>query len=314
MNESKSEFGLIDWIRQHQAGMPGYVTAGIGDDMAVMELGGQTVLVTTDMLLEGVHFDLKRCDLRQVGYKAMACSLSDCAAMACEPVGAVIAVALPRAMSMADCRELYYGIEQAAGEYHCPVIGGDTTSWDKPLAINVTMLGRMPEGERPVYRSGARVGDAIFVTGTLGGSLAGHHLNFIPRVLEARTLYKMLDLHAMMDLSDGLSSDLRHICKASGVAAALERGAIPISKAAGARPDPLSAALNDGEDFELLFCVGAEDGERLQAEWPEISDLQLTRIGRIIAADLNKDAVVLRDNDGTLTPVKPGGWEHFCGS
>ena len=218
MDKHKSEFELIAWIRQNSVFDDTGIQTGIGDDMAVMEIGGEKILVTCDMLLEGVHFDLNLATLEQIGYKAMACSLSDCAAMAALPFCAVVSVALPNPLTMTDAKLLHKGLQQAAQTYDCPIVGGDTTSWDNPLAINVSMLAKAA-GVEPILRSGAQVGDAIWVTGVLGGSLAGKHLQFTPRVREARTLAGMVDLHAMIDVSDGLSQDLNHICTESGVGA-----------------------------------------------------------------------------------------------
>ena len=141
----------------------------------------------SDILLEDVHFDLARAELSQVGYKAMACSLSDCAAMASVPVAAVVAVALPNSMTMAQAQQLHQGLSLAADKYNCPIVGGDTTSWNKPLVVNVTMLSRCTNN-KPVLRCGAQLGDTIMVTGSLGGSLAGRHLCFAPRITEAQKL------------------------------------------------------------------------------------------------------------------------------
>lgn len=160
-------------------------------------------------------------------------------------------------------------------------------------------------------RSGARPGDALFVTGTLGGSLLGRHLCFTPRVREARRLAQTIRLHAMIDLSDGLSTDLAHLCEESGVAAEVEARAVPISRDARqlARKDgrpALEHALNDGEDFELLFAVGPEDGERLVAKNP-LGGIRLTRIGRVTE---NRETTLVR-TDGRREPLEPRGWEHF---
>ena len=310
MTSGKSEFALIDWIRHRsQAAAAEDVIVGIGDDMAVLNLGDQKVLITTDMLLEGVHFDLARASLAQVGYKAMACSLSDCAAMAALPVAAVAAVALPRAMSMEQATQLYEGLAQAARKYECPVVGGDTTSWDKPLAIDVTMLAR-PGSVEPVLRSGASVGDAIMVTGRLGGSAQGRHLTFEPRVAEARMLAELATLTAMIDISDGLSSDLDHICRQSRAAAMIEAEAVPVSAAAQETADPLGAALSDGEDFELLFCVSPSDADELLDCWPNRSDVPLSRIGRIVEPR-GDQRLFLQWATGKVDTIEVSGWEHF---
>jgi len=309
MKVAKSEFGLIEWIRRQRRERAEGVITDIGDDMAVLETGGRTVLITTDMLMDGVHFDLQQVTPEQAGYKAMVCSLSDCAAMAAVPWVAVVAAALPKEWSMAAAQRLYGGLEKAAVEYQCPIVGGDTTSWDKPLAVDVTMLARPGKG-KPVLRSGARVGDAILVTGELGGSLGGRHVTFSPRVTEAQLLAELVELHAMIDISDGLSRDMDHICQESKVAAELEAEGIPISKAGRESTKPLEAALHDGEDFELLFCVDGKEAEKLRQEWPKRSDVRLSRIGRIVAAQEDQ-RLFLRASDGTMEPLMVKGWEHF---
>jgi len=301
---------LIEWIRDQGIDIAEDVLIGVGDDMAVVRVGGEKLLITTDMLLEGVHFELSKASLAQVGYKAMACSLSDCAAMAALPFVAVVAVGLPRNMSMQDAQKLHLGIQKAAKKYNCPVVGGDVTSWDKPLTINVSMLARTGAVE-PVLRSGAKVGDSVLVTGTLGGSLLGRHLEFEPRVTQARQLAELVDLHAMIDISDALSSDLGHICQQSGVSAVVDAEAVPISDAAKKSDDPLTAALGDGEDFELLFCLGPEDAERLLSQWPGISSLQLSCVGQIIVGDGKDHRVFLRQGNGQMQPMDIKGWEHF---
>ena len=320
MDSIKSEFQLIDWIRQQCPGGGGNVLTGIGDDMAVLQVGAEKLLLTTDVLLEGVHFDLASATLEQVGYKAMACSLSDCAAMASIPVAAVVSVALRDSMTMAQAQQLHRGLQRAGDRYGCALVGGDTASWDKPLAINVSMLARRGGGE-PVLRSGAQVDDVIMVTGELGGAMSGRHLEFEPRVAEALKLAELVDLHAMIDISDGLSSDLGHIAAESKVGAVIDGWKTPISAAAKGRSDPLGAALNDGEDFELLFCVSAADADKLQGCWAGQSSLRLTRIGRIIelhSTRASKDApyqgeriFLRRCEEGQVEAIKPGGWEHF---
>ena len=328
MSGIESEFGLIDWIRRNRGPSGEGVITDIGDDMAVLGVGAERVLVTTDMLLEGTHFDLKTATIGQVGYKAMACSLSDCAAMAALPLAAVVAVALPRDMAFADVQQLHEGMQRAAAAYDCPVVGGDTTSWDRPLAIDVTMLAR-PGGIEPVLRSGAKAGDVIMVTGELGGSLAGRHLEFLPRVAEARALAEQFAVHAMIDVSDGLASDLGHVCEESGVEAIVDAGAVPISAAAtaaaGSKADALAAALGDGEDYELLFCVRVEDADEVLRSWAErCGNVRLSKIGVITdgsaaaepskvapATAAAKNRVFLRQVDGSLAPVTIGGWDHF---
>jgi len=306
-----AEFAFIEWLRKQAGTTSPDVVAGIGDDMAVLAAGDEQILITTDTLLEGVHFAGEGVRPEEVGYKAMACSLSDCAAMAARPWAAVAAVSLPRNWSQEQVQKLYAGMQEAAERYDCPLVGGDTTSWDKPLAVTVTMLARAA-GIAPVRRAGAQAGDALFVTGELGGSGAGGHLRFEPRVREARQLAELVQLHAMIDVSDGLAGDLRHICRASEVGAILEAEAIPISPAVGSSGNRLQAALTEGEDFELLFCVDEKDARRLEAAWPGMSKLRLTRIGRITTRDAapGPHHIGLRRSDGTVEAMKWRGWEH----
>jgi len=305
----KSEQVLIDWLRSTSHFDPARVPIGIGDDMAGVRIGGRLVFITADMLLDGVHFETQRHPLDMIGRKSIACSLSDCAAMACRPVAAVVSLALPNEMSMDQAQRLFEGMRHLAAEFDCPIVGGDITSWDQPLAVDVAMLAEAAGPRGPVLRSGAKPGDRIWVTGTLGGSLLGRHLRFQPRVHEAQRLAELLGdrLHAMIDLSDGLAIDLFRICRASGVGAELETEqlealldpeAIRAAELDG-RP-PIEHALHDGEDFELLFCA--------EAEAPEARLMKLAQpIGRVVASGL-----YLRDRTGRSEPISPSGYEHFA--
>jgi len=308
----KGEWTLIDWIRRRAGGDPAAVPIGPGDDMARVVLGQGDCLLTTDTLLEGTHFRLAEATPRQVGYKAMAVSLSDCAAMAAVPVAAVAWTGLPESADMAFAEDLCRGLLDAAERFACPLVGGDVTSWAGRLVIGTSVVARTA-GVEPVRRSGARPGDALFVTGRLGGSLLGRHLEFVPRVAEARALAAAVPLHAMIDLSDGLSTDLGHVCRESGVAAEVDAAAIPVSADAErlAERDGRSAldhALSDGEDFELLFAVAPADAEHLERERP-LGDTPLTRIGRIVEGR----GIALVEPDGSRGALEPGGYEHFRG-
>lgn len=285
--------------------------------MAVLQVGDQTLCFATDTLLEGTHFDFSTATAKQVGYKALAVNLSDCAAMASRPIAAVVALSTPRGIESAVLDELHAGLHEAAQQFDCPLVGGDTTSWTcegSGLALTVSVLSAPIMGS-PVLRRGALPGDAILVTGELGGSLSGKHLNFTPRLAEVALIAQRAAIHAMIDISDGLSQDLNHLCRAGQVHAVIDSGAIPLSNAARATADPLAAALGDGEDFELLFTVSTEDCDTLLRDWKSLSKTRLNCIGQILPADSDipdgQHRLYLRDPmSGRIKPLKPKGWEH----
>jgi thiamine-monophosphate kinase len=299
---------ITGWFRQQRQLSPAAIPIGIGDDMAQIALNhGASVLITTDMLLDGTHFDLATATLAQVGYKSMAASLSDCAAMATIPLAAVVAVGLPHGWSGRQLQELHAGVVCAADKYRCPLVGGDITSWtgEGRFVVCVSMLSK-PGTKPPVRRNGAKVGDVVCVTGSLGGSGLRRHLEFEPRVHEALEIVRMADLHAMMDISDGLSTDLHRICHQSGVGALVEAAAVPIAGDAKVRADPLDAALNEGEDFELLFTLAPDQWDRLRRLWSQ--PVPLTAVGRIT----NTGRMEIRRPDGSITDLRPGGYDHLA--
>ena len=303
-----SEDKITGWFAQ-QSRLNAYdFPIGIGDDMAEVRLSDSaTVLITTDMLLDGAHFDLKKHTLVQAAYKSMLTSLSDCAAMATVPIAAVAAVALPKNFGEKELKQIHDGIIAAADRYNCKLIGGDITKWktsDQLFAINITMLSRRGHCE-PIRRNGAKSGDVICVTGELGGSLAGKHLNFVPRVEEALEITKIAKINSMMDISDGLSIDLSRICEQSGTGACIEAGKIPVSNAAKKSANPLVAALNDGEDFELLFSLAEEQYSILKDKWR--GAMPITVIGRM--NDSGK--LTLKYNDGRIEELKAAGFDHL---
>ena len=306
------EFAFIDWLRRRTPSSE-RVSVGPGDDAAVLRWpNGADCLVTTDMLLEGSCFRLVDTHpdqpgegtARQIGRKALAVNLSDIAAMAGVPVAAVVSVGLPRRGGRALAEELYAGLRQMADAFDTAIIGGDTNSWDGPLVINVALLGEAtPRGV--VRRNGARPGDRLLVTGPLGGSLLGKHLDFTPRVREALALHAAAALHAMIDISDGLAADTAHLCAESGCGAVLHAEAIPIADAARAMADdrsPLEHSLSDGEDFELVFAVAPADAATLLRD-PPIPGL--TVIGECIA----EPGLWLEEN-GQRRPLPPLGYVH----
>jgi thiamine-monophosphate kinase len=303
------ELEFIDYLRQRLPPHP-LLRLGLGDDAAILRLGeaGECV-VTVDMLTDGVDFELARIDPRRVGRKSLAVNLSDLAAMASRPAAAVIALALPRHDARQLAVALYEGLIPLAEKYHVAIAGGDTNTWDGPLVISITALG-MPGPQGPLLRSGARPGDRILVTGALGGSILGHHLDFEPRVAEALLLQQRYTLHAGIDVSDGLSLDLSRMAAASRCGAVLEAAAIPIAAAARQLADeqadgrsPLAHALSDGEDFELLLAVPPEEARRMLAE--QALAVLLTDIGQFVA-----EPGLWLDEAAGRRPLAPRGWEH----
>ncbi len=304
---SSGEDGITAWFAKQSELPAEKFPIGIGDDMAEVVLGdGTSVLITTDMLIEGVHFDLNSTTIEQAGYKSMAVSLSDCAAMATIPVAAVVAAALPKDFGQSELKELHAGIRRAGDKYGCFLVGGDITSWpgkDK-LVICAAMLSRRAKN-KPVRRSGAKVGDVICVTGTLGGSRFGKHLEFEPRVSEALRLAELAEINSMIDISDGLSSDLNRICSQSKAGAIVEAQKIPISEAAKKCDDPFASVLNDGEDFELLFTLSADEFKKLRTRWD--MDLGITEIGTIT----QNSGMLIKMPDGTVSELRPLGYDHL---
>jgi thiamine-monophosphate kinase len=291
------------------------VVVGAGDDCAVLDAGvpDRLLLFKTDAVVEGVHFTPGTAP-EKIGHKALGRCLSDIAAMAGTPSAALVTIALPPDFSPDFVEAIYTGLNALARRHQVAIVGGETTTNPGGILISVALLGWVPRG-KGVLRSGAEAGDAIFVTGELGGSLAGKHLEFEPRLAEARWLAQAFSLHAMLDISDGLASDLRHILTASRVGAELLATAIPISlearraaKAAPSSKPPLLAALTDGEDFELLFTVASRDAVPLFDAWKtQFPSLPLTCIGKIKAGE----GITIRDGQG-VRPLTAHGYAHFA--
>lgn len=319
----KGEDNLVEWIAARIADTKRTdVLIDIGDDMAHLSATPDGWLASSDMLMDGVDFDAAVHTPEQIGRKAIAVNLSDCAAMAVEPRFVLVSVALNEAWSMDQARRLFEGIKAIADEFGCRIVGGDTNSWSYPLVIDVTILARPYPGIPPIRRSGARVGDEVYVTGPLGGSLAGHHLTFVPRVAAAKALAGLLgaDLHAMMDLSDGLSTDGHRLARASSCGILLDRASVEKlatqaarDVAAAGRGRVLDHVLNDGEDFELLLIaapgridrLAATPGDRLRHAGLDVGYPR--KIGEIVSGH----GVFLQNESGNREPVPPGGWQHF---
>jgi len=287
---------------------------GPGDDCAVLDLGlpDRWLLFKTDAVVEGVHFD-KAAAPERIGHKALGRCLSDFAAMAGTPTHALVTLALPTGFDLAFVEGLYAGLRALASRHRVALVGGETTTSLESVWLSIAVLGTAVPGKCPL-RSGAKAGDALFVTGELGGSLAGKHLDFEPRLVEARWLVKHYSIHAMIDLSDGLAGDLRHVLNASGVGADLRAESVPISRAARraarasctAKP-PLLAALTDGEDYELLFTVATRDAVPLLDAWRRaFPAVKLTCIGRITTSP----GLLLIDKKGRRS-LTADGYVHF---
>ena len=303
-----AEAQLVDWLSRRFSARSPSVRVGIGDDMAGIDSGGGDVWIAADMLLDGVHFNLHRHEPRLIGRKAVACSLSDCAAMAVQPIAATVSLAWPRGTPIETIQQMYEGMAEIADEFDCAIVGGDTTAWNHPMVIDVAMLAKPFHHITPVRRDGATPGDRLWVTGQLGGSLLGRHLSFQPRIRQARRLGELFGprLHAMMDISDGLSLDLHRICTASAAGAILVESdlqhVIHDDAHTAARGDgrpPIDHTLSDGEDFELLLALDPTADHRVAG------DIPLLPIGRVVNAGLHIEHI-----DGTTEPLAPRGFQH----
>ena len=253
------------------------VRVGAGDDCAVLGAprAARWTLLKADAVVEGVHF-LRDDDPRRVGWKALCRAISDIAAMGGVPEHAVITIAVSREDDVSRVKALYAGLRKAARRFGVSIVGGETSRSPGPLFVNVTLTGSV-ERQRCVLRSGAKIGDVIFVTGRLGGSRAGKHLDFTPRLAEARWLVANFRPNAMMDLSDGLAADLPRLARASGCGFILDASKIPRTRGCTARQ-----ALNDGEDFELLFTLSPGNAIRVKELWSQtFQSLPLTQIGAV---------------------------------
>ena len=312
------EVHLIDRLRRRLGRAPSsLVEVGIGDDAAVLKMPGRRrLLFASDMIVENVHFRLPAAPSRigsraaqagrrttpaqWIGWKALAANVSDIAAMGGEPLCAVVSLGLPPSTPTAFVDALYGGLARCARRFGVAVVGGDTVRAAR-VTVDVAMLGTV-ERRHLVLRSGAQVGDTLFVTGRLGGSLAsGRHARFTPRVREAQQLVRQVRIHAMMDLSDGLASDLWQMSRASRVVLRVEAARIPVSRAART----LQRALSDGEDFELLFAVGWRDVGRVPRR---IGSCPITRIGAAVRRGVR---VELQQSNGRISPLAPAGFRHF---
>ena len=285
---------------------------GVGDDAAVVTCGGADVVAASDMLVDGRHFRLGEATARQIGRKALAVNLSDFAAMAARPTAALVSFALPEQPAVDRtagdlAAELIEGMLPLADQFGAAIAGGDTNVWPGPLVVNVALLGTPPAGG--VWRrAGAVAGDVLVATGEFGGSLLGRHLDFTPLVDEAAAIAERYCVHAAMDVSDGLSLDASRLAAASGCGVVLDLDRVPIAEAAKlrARDDgtpSLDHALGDGEDFQLLLALAANEAERLLADPPQ--GLLLTQIG-----EFAPEPGLFARRNGAVEPLAPQGYVH----
>jgi len=330
------EFGLIDHLTRDFPLVQASSLKGIGDDAAVIDNGPFMTVVSTDLLVEGIHFDLAYTPLRHLGYKAVVVNLSDIYAMNAFPRQITVSIAISNRFSVEALEELYAGIRAACDAYKVDLIGGDTTSSPKGLTISVTAIGQ-GEKELLTYRNGAKVGDLICITGDLGAAYLGLQLlerekqlwqdnpqlqpdleeqkYVVGRQLkpEARKdlveTFRHIQLKptSMIDISDGLASEVFHICKQSNVGALIEETGVPIHPEAQLlalkfKLDPITCALNGGEDYELLFTIDPKDIDKIRF-LPEIYIA-----GEILDA---KDGIKLQTQGGNMHPLKAQGWVHF---
>ena len=304
----ESEF--ISWLRHRLPSHP-QLRLGPGDDAAIVRLADRAdCVVTTDLLADGVHFELDRVDPRRAGRKALAVNLSDLAAMAAQPLAAFVSLLLPQRGGRQLAEEMYEGMLPLAEKHNVAIAGGDTNSWSGPLVISVTAVGKVSD-EGPLLRSGARPGDQIVVTGRFGGSILGRQFDFDPRIDEALRLHAGYDLHAAIDVSDGVAIDLQHIARESRCGALCETSRVPVAEAAGqlaASLDDgstaLDHALGDGEDFELILAVPPDSARRMLSDQP--LSVPLTRIGEFI----EEPGLWKTTADGGRRPLAAKGFQH----
>lgn len=328
------EQGLVERIRRRLTAKDDRILVGIGDDCAAIKPPPKGLLImTTDSFVAGVHFDTSYFTYRQIGIKALAASLSDIASMGGAPTGGLLSLFLPSEIRVEDVDEIITGILEVENRFHMRLVGGNTVR-SPILSLSMTILGEV-EKSKLTLRSGAKVGDLLCVTGDLGRSQAGlialrkdvqlntptleavtrSHLEPVPRIPEARVLVESVRVHSMIDLSDGLSIDLVHLSRESGVGAKIEREKIPIADetravANAVEKDPLDFALYGGEDFELLLTLSKVEVEKGRRAMEEETGTRLTVIGEILP---KKEGIQLVDRQGEirLMRIESGGFRHF---
>ncbi len=330
------EFGLIEHLTKNHKLLNPSSVKGVGDDAAVIDNGGLLTVISTDSLIEGIHFDLMYTPLKHLGYKSVVVSLSDIYAMNAIPRQVTVSIAISNRFSVEAMDEFYEGVYSACERYNVDLVGGDTTSSPKGFFINTTAIGQVIK-EKITYRNTAKVGDLLCVTGDLGGAYLGLQIlerekqiylsnpgvqpdmegqNYIiGRQLKPEARKDMIELFekskliptSMIDISDGLASEVFHICKQSNVGAWVEESGVPIKQdvelmAIKFKMDPITVALSGGEDYELLFTIDPSDIEKVKY----MPDIYI--MGEIVEA---KDGINLHTKGGNVHPIQAQGWKHF---
>lgn len=307
-----SEREFHDWLGRRLATSAADVIAGVGtDDCAILDTSSVSRLaVSTDTIVEGTHFNAED-DPLMIGTKAVMAALSDLAASGCRPKWGLVALNMRKGLGDRWAMRLMEGIAGGAKRHGLTLVGGDTTSAYGPTGINVTVMGE-PYAAEAVRRDLAKPGDLILVTGELGGSISGKHMSFEPRFKEMQTILSVVDVHSAMDITDGLALDLTRLLCASNVAATIEETEIPVSDAARelslkSGKSPMSHALSDGEDFELLLTVPHGTLGDIMKSWKDAGiRTRLSCIGRVESGS----GLQMASREGTVRQVLPAGYDH----
>ena len=322
------EFGLLEKIRRKIRRRSHHIKIGVGDDCAVVASSNRDLLTSTDMLIENVHFDMKYFSPEMIGKKAIAVNLSDIAAMGGTPLYILISIGIPASTPVQFAEKLYVGFENMAKKYNCCIVGGDISKSINGLIICITIFGEIKKNAF-IKRSGAKIKDKIFVTGNLGDSAAGlkilkrdnhrkknkiieKHLYPKPRLKEGQILAEKVGVSSMIDLSDGLASDLERICEESKCGARIYLNKIPLSSdlrslEKSINLNMLDYALFGGEDYELLFTVNEKRIAQLEKQWQKLK-ISVTNIGEILD---KKHRIILVYPDGREEPLSKRGYDHF---
>lgn len=295
---------FIEWISNRSATSKETLIA-VGDDACLLAVSDIETVVTTDTLCDQVHFDINQHSLHRIGRKCLAVSVSDVLAMGAQPTQALLTFFFPKSLSLEDAQEIYCGAESLALTHDVQIVGGDTNRYEGPLIVGSTLFGKVSKS-RCWRIDGAQIGDSILVTGELGGSIQGKHLDFVPRTDWVQDVSKNFSIHAATDISDSLSLDLDYLLKQSQKGGEIIADRIPVSAAAHrlskqTSKSPLEHALGDGEDFELLFCVSKETAEAITHTYPN----ELTEIGYVT----DQPGLVLVDGTQRRA-LKPSGYIH----